>query len=158
MSFEHCNLISCAVFQVSLKNLQVYDKCGVSEDPLQLQGQVRELKSQLENQNKVILQMQRLLRHNSLSSDLDFSPPDPSSVRDQQGRRTEEQGQEGVKKEGENTMIKEKTSHLCMELERERAENRRLSEQLQQTSSGSTSPARSEIALINCVLLFTRRT
>lgn len=155
MSFEHCNLISCVIFQVSLKSLQVYDKYGVSEDPLQLQGQVRELKAQLKNQTKVILQMQSLLRHSSLSSDLDFSTPDPSSVRDQKGRRTEEQSQEGVKKEGENTVMKDKTSHLSMELEREQAQNRRMSEQLQQTSSGSTSPARLEISLINCVHLFT---
>lgn len=96
--------------------------------------------------------MQSLLRHNSLSSDLDFSTPDPSSVRDQKGRRTEEQSQEGVKKVSENTVIKDKTSHLSMELERERAQNRRVSKQLQQTRSGSTSPARSESL---CVRLFT---
>lgn len=138
------NGISCAIFQVSLKSLQVYDKYGVSEDPLQLQGQVRELKVQLENQTKVILQMQSLLRHNSLSSDLDFSTPDPSTVRDQKGRRTEELSQEGVREDVENTAIKDKTSHLSLELEKERAQNRRLSEQLQQTCSGSTSPARSE--------------
>lgn len=143
-------LISCGVFQVSLKSLRVYDKYGVSEDPLQLQGQVRELKVQLENQAKVILQMQSLLRHNSLSSDLDLSTPDPSTVRDRKGRRTEEQSQEGVKKDGENTVMKDKTSHLSTELERERAQNRRVSEQLQQTSSGSTSPSRSGIFLIHC--------
>lgn len=146
VSFEHCKLISSAIFQVSLKSLQVYDKYGVSEDPLQLQGQVRELKGHLESQTKVILQMQSLLRHNSLSSDLGFSTPDPSSVREQKGRRTEEQSQEEVKKEGENTEIKDKSSHLSMEKERERAQSRRLSEQLQQTSSGSTSPARSDIS------------
>uniref|UniRef100_H3DN36 CDK5 regulatory subunit-associated protein 2/Myomegalin coiled coil domain-containing protein n=1 Tax=Tetraodon nigroviridis TaxID=99883 RepID=H3DN36_TETNG len=128
--------------KVSLKSLRVYDKYGVSEDPLQLQGQVRELKVQLENQAKVILQMQSLLRHNSLSSDLDLSTPDPSTVRDRKGRRTEEQSQEGVEKDGENTVMKDKTSHLSTELERERAQNRRVSEQLQQTSSGSTSPSR----------------
>lgn len=155
MSFEHCKLISSAIFQVSLRSLQVYDKYGASEDPLQLQGQVRELKAHLENQTKVILQMQSLLRHNSLSSDLGFSTPDPSSVREQKGRRTEEQSQEGVNKKGENTEIKEKSSHLSMEKERERAQSRRLSDQLQQTSSGSTSPARSDISLINCAHPFT---
>lgn len=142
---EPCILISCDIFQVSLKSLLAYDKYGVSEDPLQLQGQVRELKAQLENQTKVILQMQRLLRHNSLSSDLDFINPDPSSVRDQKGRK-EEPSQEGCKKERENTVMKDKTCQLSMELEREQAQNIRLNEQLQQPNSGSTSPARSEIS------------
>lgn len=80
----------------------------------------------MENQTKVILQMQSLLRHNSLSSDLGVSTPDPSSVGEPKGRRTEEQSREGLKKEGESTEIKEKPSHL--------------------TSSGSTSPARWDIS------------
>eukprot|EP00066_Takifugu_rubripes_P013672 XP_011602938.1 PREDICTED: CDK5 regulatory subunit-associated protein 2 isoform X5 [Takifugu rubripes] len=128
--------------KVSQKSLQVYNKYGVSEDPLQLQGQVRELKAQLENQAKVILQMQSLLHQNSLSSDLEFRTSDPSCVRDLKGRRAEEESQEGVKKEGDKPVMNDKSSHLSMELERERAQNRRLSEQLQQTRSGSTSPAR----------------
>lgn len=149
MLFEHCNLTSCVIFQVSQKSLQVYNNYGFSEDPLQLQGQVRELKAQLETQTKVILQMQSLLHQNSLPGDLEFSTPDPSSVRDLKGRRTDRHSQEGVKKrEGENPVMKDTSSHLSMELERERAQNRRLSEQLQQTRSGSTSPARSEMSLI----------
>ncbi|TWW66400.1 CDK5 regulatory subunit-associated protein 2 [Takifugu flavidus] len=128
--------------KVSQKSLQVYNKYGVSEDPLQLQGQVGELKAQLENQTKVILQMQSLLHQNSLSSDLEFRTSDPSCVRDLKGRRAEEESQEGVKKEGDKPVMNDKSSHLSMELERERAQNRRLSEQLQQTRSGSTSPAR----------------
>lgn len=60
----------------------------------------------------------------------------------------EEESQGAVKKEVDKLVMKDKSSHLSMELERERAQNRRLSEQLQQTRSGSTSPARSEISLI----------
>lgn len=140
--------MSCVIFQVSQKSLQVYNNYGFSEDPLQLQGQVRELKAQLETQTKVILQMQSFLRQNSLPGDLESSTPDSSSVRDLKGRRTDRHSQEGVKKGGENPVMKDTSSNLSMELERERAQNRRLSEQLQQTRSGSTSPARSEMPLI----------
>ncbi|XP_039636462.1 CDK5 regulatory subunit-associated protein 2 isoform X9 [Perca fluviatilis] len=136
--------------KVSLKSLQVYDEYGVSKDPLQLQGQVRELKVQLENQTKLILQMQSLLRRNSLSSDLVANTSDPSTVRNQDGTLRDDlrqdtsyrSGQLGEKKEGENLAMKDKTSHLTMELERERTMNRSMSEQLQQTRSRSTSPAR----------------
>nr|XP_046230565.1 myomegalin-like isoform X2 [Scatophagus argus] len=133
--------------KVSLKSLQVYDEYGVSEDPLQLQGQVRELKVQLENQTKLILQMQNLLRRSSLSSDLVANTSDPSAARDQEGTQREGRSQEmsyrsgqlGEKK-GETHVMKDKTSSLNMELERERTLNR--SEQLQQTRSRSTSPGR----------------
>ncbi|TDH02189.1 hypothetical protein EPR50_G00170670 [Perca flavescens] len=136
--------------KVSLKSLQVYDEYGVSKDPLQLQGQVRELKVQLENQTKLILQMQSLLRRNSLSSDLVANTSDPSTVRNQDGTLREDlrqdtsyrSGQLREKKEGENLAMKDKTGNLPMELERERTINRSMSEQLQQTRSRSTSPAR----------------
>ncbi|XP_068608728.1 CDK5 regulatory subunit-associated protein 2 [Brachionichthys hirsutus] len=109
--------------KVSLKSLQVYDEFGVSEDPLKLQGQVRELKVQLENQTKIILQMQNLLRRSSLSSDLAASASDPATVRDQD------------LKEG-------KIQAMRVELERERTLSRRMSEQLQHACSRSASPAR----------------
>ncbi|XP_054468052.1 CDK5 regulatory subunit-associated protein 2 isoform X2 [Anoplopoma fimbria] len=136
--------------KVSLKSLQVYDEYGVSKDPLQLQGQVRELKFQLENQTKLILQMQSLLRRNSLSSDLVANTSDPSTVKDQEGTKREDHnqdrsyrsGQLREKKEGENQAMNDKTSSLNMELEREGTLNRSMSEQLQQTRSRSTSPAR----------------
>lgn len=129
----------------------MYEDYGVSEDPLQLQTQVRELKVQLESQTKLILQMQSLLRRNSLSSDLVANISDPSIVRDQEGTHREDHahdksyrgGQLREKKEGENQAMKDKTSHLNVELERERTLNRSMSEQLQQTRSRSTSPARS---------------
>ncbi|XP_042365374.1 CDK5 regulatory subunit-associated protein 2 isoform X2 [Plectropomus leopardus] len=135
--------------KVSLKSLQVYDEYGVSKDPLQLQGQVRELKVQLETQTKLILQMQSLLRRNSLSSDLVANASDPSVVRDQEGTqqdrsqdRSSRSGQLSKKNEGDNQAMKDKTSRLNMEVERESTLNRSTSEQLQQTSSRSTSPAR----------------
>ncbi|XP_073333749.1 CDK5 regulatory subunit-associated protein 2 isoform X4 [Pagrus major] len=136
--------------KVSLKSLQAYDEYGVSEDPLQLQGQVRELKVQLENQTKLILQMQSFLRRSSLSSDLAANTSDPSTVRDQEGTQREDHsqdrsyrsGQLREKSEGEKHAMKDKNSHLNVELDRERALNRSMSEQLQQTRSRSTSPAR----------------
>ncbi|KAM9794762.1 CDK5 regulatory subunit-associated protein 2 isoform 6-T7 [Syngnathus typhle] len=45
--------------KVSLKSLQTYEDYGLSEDPLLLQAQVRELKVQLERQAKLARQMQR---------------------------------------------------------------------------------------------------
>ncbi|XP_054874995.1 CDK5 regulatory subunit-associated protein 2 isoform X2 [Amphiprion ocellaris] len=136
--------------KVSLKSLQVYDAYGVSEDPLQLQAQVRELKVQLENQTKLILQMQSLLRRNSLSSDLVANPSDPSVFKDQEGTHKEDRsqdrsyrsGQLREKKEGENQAMKDKTSHLNLDLEGDRTPNKGTSEHLQQTRSRSTSPAR----------------
>ncbi|XP_078143085.1 CDK5 regulatory subunit-associated protein 2 isoform X1 [Centroberyx gerrardi] len=135
--------------KVSLKSLQAYEDYGVSEDPLQLQAQVRELKVQLESQTRVILQMQSFLRRNSLTSDLVTTTSDPSMVRDKEGIQREGSTQErsyksGELLEGENQVMKNKTSHLNAELERERTLNRSMSEQLQQAQqrSRSASPAR----------------
>ncbi|XP_069571754.1 CDK5 regulatory subunit-associated protein 2 [Brachyistius frenatus] len=136
--------------KVSLKGLQVYDEYGVSEDPLQLQSQVRELKIQLEIQTKLILQMQSLLRRSSLSSDLAANTFDPSIVRDPEAthrddhsqKRNYRSGQLMEKREGENQAMKDKTRHLNVELERERTLNRDTSEQMQKARSRSTSPAR----------------
>ncbi|XP_034458289.1 CDK5 regulatory subunit-associated protein 2 isoform X14 [Hippoglossus hippoglossus] len=137
--------------KVSLKSLQVYDEYGVSENPLQLQGQVRELKVQLENQTKLILQMQNLLRRNSLSSDLIANASDHSAViRDQEGTQKRERCQDSSyrlvqqreKKEGENQAMKDKTSCLNVDQERERTLNKSITEQLPQTRSRSASPAR----------------
>ncbi|XP_071322292.1 CDK5 regulatory subunit-associated protein 2 isoform X2 [Trachinotus anak] len=130
--------------KVSLKSLQVYDEYGVSEDPLQLQAQVRELKAQLENQTKLILQMQNLLRRNSLSSDLaaNISEQEGKQKEDHSQDRSYKTGQLREKKEGESQSMKDKSSRLNMELEKERTLNRSTSEQLPQTRSRSTSPAR----------------
>ncbi|XP_029300550.1 LOW QUALITY PROTEIN: CDK5 regulatory subunit-associated protein 2 [Cottoperca gobio] len=132
--------------KLSLKSLQVYDEYGVSKDPLQLQGQVRELKVQLENQTKLILQMQSFLRRTSLSSDLVAS--DRSTIRDQVGTQREDHSQDLSYRSGqlrenkeENQAMKDESSLLNMGLERETL-NRSISEQLQPPRSSSTSPAR----------------
>lgn len=151
---SHLNFINPLMcFQVSLKSLQIYDEYGVSKDPLQLQGQVRELKVQLENQTKLILQMQSLLRRSSLASDLVANTSDPLAIKDQEGTQREDHGQDRSnrsgqlreKKEGDNQAMKDKTSRLNVELERESTLNRSMSDQLQQTRSRSTSPARSTV-------------
>ncbi|XP_019738154.1 CDK5 regulatory subunit-associated protein 2 isoform X3 [Hippocampus comes] len=49
--------------KVSLKSLQTFEEYGLSEDPLLLQAQVRELKVHLESQTKLILQMQSVRRN-----------------------------------------------------------------------------------------------
>ncbi|XP_026152764.1 CDK5 regulatory subunit-associated protein 2 isoform X2 [Mastacembelus armatus] len=134
--------------KVSLKSLHVYDEYGISEDPLQLQAQVRELKVQLENQTKLILQMQNLLRRNSLSSDLVANNSDPSMNKDQEGTQKEDHSQDRSYRTGQlrekriGDKQKDKTSLLNMELEKERSQNPSIGEQLQQTRSRSTSPAR----------------
>lgn len=51
-------------------------------------------------------------------------------------------GPQRVKKDGEKRAMKDKTSQLNMEAERDRTQDR-ISDQLQQTRSRSTSPARS---------------
>lgn len=135
---------------MSLKGLQLYSEYGVSEDPLQLQGQVRELKVQLENQTKLILQMQSFLRRNSLSNDLVTNTSDPSVIRDPEGTHKEDRSQDSNSRNGqlrekkavEKKAMKDKSSRLNMELEREGTLNRSSSEQLQPTRSRSTSPAR----------------
>ncbi|KAM6902078.1 CDK5 regulatory subunit-associated protein 2 [Xenentodon cancila] len=136
--------------KVSLKSLQVYDEYGASDDPIQLQAQVRELKIHLENQTKLIVQMKSLLRRNSLSSDLVASTFDLSVIGEQEGahkfdhnqERNYKSGQAGEKKEAENHPLKNRTSRLNLDLESERTPDRSISEQLQQTRSRSTSPAR----------------
>ncbi|XP_030005659.1 CDK5 regulatory subunit-associated protein 2 isoform X2 [Sphaeramia orbicularis] len=136
--------------KVSLKSLQVYEDYGVSEDPLQLQTQVRELKVQLEIQTKLILQMQSLLRRNSQSSDFVANTSDPSMIRDSEGAQREDHslergyraGQLREKKDGDSKVMKDKTSHLNVEHDSERTLCRNTSEQLQQTRSRSASPAR----------------
>lgn len=131
-------------FQVSLKSLQVYDEYGASDDPHQLQRQVRELKVQLEHQTRVVVQLQSLLRHGALAVD--------SAVRDQLGAQREEPGQEvssrsGLQRRsstGESRAVKDKTSPVSVEVERMED---RMGEQLLQNLSRSASPARSTVCL-----------
>lgn len=125
----------------------MYDEFGASEDPLQLQAQVRELKAHLENQAKVILQMQSLLHRNSLSSDVVANTSDPLTVREKDGAHKVDCSQERVrqpsgKKEAENQFATDRAGVVNIDLWKERTLNRSTNEQLQQTRSRSTSPAR----------------
>lgn len=142
-------------FQVSLKSLQAYDDYGASDDPQQLQRQVRELKVQLEHQTRLALQLQSLLRHGSLAGDSAASASESSAARDQVGAQREEPRQEAGNRSGpqrrgssggESRAMKDRTSQLNVEAEKERTEDR-TGEQLQQNLSGSTSPARSAVRL-----------
>ncbi|XP_028318007.1 CDK5 regulatory subunit-associated protein 2 isoform X2 [Gouania willdenowi] len=135
--------------KVSLKSLQVFNEYGVSEDPLQLQGQVRELKVQLETQTKLILQMQSLLRKSSISSDLATGVSELPFTKDQCNTHKEEglheNGsrtglQQQGKKDEEKLPMKDKTSCLNVELQREKM--LKNGEHSQQNRSSSTSPAR----------------
>uniref|UniRef100_A0A3P9MVD6 CDK5 regulatory subunit associated protein 2 n=3 Tax=Poecilia reticulata TaxID=8081 RepID=A0A3P9MVD6_POERE len=133
--------------KVSLKNLQMYDEFGASEDPLQLQAQVRELKAHLENQAKVILQMQSLLHRNSLSSDMVANTSHPLAVREKDDAHKADCNQERVgqpsgKKEAENQSATDRAGVVNIDLWKERTLNRSTNEQLHQTRSRSTSPAR----------------
>lgn len=126
----------------------MYDEFGVSEDPLQLQAQVRELKAQLENQTKLVLQMQSFLRRSSLSSDAAANTSDLLSSREHQvtqkmSHSPEKSGQLRKKNEAENQPMKDRATRLNLDLDEEKTQNQNTSEQLQQTCSRSTSPARS---------------
>ncbi|KAF6729084.1 CDK5 regulatory subunit-associated protein 2 [Oryzias melastigma] len=108
----------------------------------------RDLKVQLENQSKLILQMQSLLRRNSLSS---ISPAasicDPFTTREPEGTFKVERSQEGncrggqpKGKQGEG-QSKNKSSLPGKDLDGEKVQDRSMSE-LQHARSRSTSPAR----------------
>jgi len=120
-----------------VKSLQAYDEYGASEDPLQLQAQVRELKAQLENQTKLIRQMQSLLRRNSLSGDLVAGVSDPSVIKEHEGAHKLGHSQE------RSPSMKGNTSRPNIDAEKDRTLKKILGEQPQQTRSRSTSPARS---------------
>lgn len=130
----------------------MYDEYGVSEDPLQLQAQVRELKVQLENQTKLILQMQSLLRRNSVTSDVAANTSDLLSIREQDNTQKvnqEKSGQLRKTNEVENQPVKDRATRLNLDLEKEKTQNQSTNE-LQQTRSDSTSPARSTFFSMFC--------
>ncbi|KAI1904757.1 hypothetical protein AGOR_G00008980 [Albula goreensis] len=147
--------------KVSLKNLQMYEDYGITDNVDRLRQQVSELKGQLENHQRVIRHLQCLLRRNSLSSDLLTVASDPGHAptgkhdsglgdgRDQEHdsgalsrdlNHSFSLGQE----EEEIQVMREKIVSLNIELEKERGLNRNLTEQLQQIQfrSRSASPAR----------------
>uniref|UniRef100_A0A3Q2T0W1 CDK5 regulatory subunit-associated protein 2/Myomegalin coiled coil domain-containing protein n=1 Tax=Fundulus heteroclitus TaxID=8078 RepID=A0A3Q2T0W1_FUNHE len=129
--------------KVSLKGLQTYEDYGASEDPLQLQAQVRELKVQLEHQTKVILQMQSLLHRNSLPGDAAANACEPLAARENRGTPKADRTQErGGKREADNQAARDRAAAVNAALWKERTPDRSTSEQLRQSRSRSTSPAR----------------
>ncbi|XP_035996244.1 CDK5 regulatory subunit-associated protein 2 isoform X2 [Fundulus heteroclitus] len=129
--------------KVSLKGLQTYEDYGASEDPLQLQAQVRELKVQLEHQTKVILQMQSLLHRNSLPGDAAANASEPLAARENEGAPKADRTQErGGKREADNQAARDRAAAVNAALWKERTPDRSTSEQLRQSRSRSTSPAR----------------
>lgn len=130
----------------------MYDEYGVSGDPLQLQAQVRELKVQLENQTKLILQMQSLMRRNSLTSDVAANTSELLSIREQDNTQKVNQEQIGQLRktnEVENQPVKDRATRLNLDLEKEKTQNQSTNEP-QQTRSDSTSPARSTLFSMYC--------
>ncbi|CAG5867677.1 unnamed protein product [Menidia menidia] len=133
--------------KVSLKSLQAYDEYGASEDPLQLRAQVRELKAQLENQTKLILQMQSLQRRSSPFADPVAVASDPSVTREQEAALRMDRSQERSYTSGKLGEKKERASHSAKEAcplnpDAQNDRNKAQSDHLQQSRSRSTSPAR----------------
>ncbi|XP_061555293.1 CDK5 regulatory subunit-associated protein 2 isoform X3 [Phycodurus eques] len=121
--------------KISLKSLQTYEEYGLSEDPLQLQAQVRELKIQLESQTKLVSQMQSLVRRNSINL-VAGHRSDQSTNRDgTQGRHPRPSREQMRENEGDG-----KDQSIRSEAS-EAAGKKGMKEQLQHSRSRSTSPA-----------------
>ncbi|XP_077353236.1 CDK5 regulatory subunit-associated protein 2 isoform X3 [Festucalex cinctus] len=121
--------------KVSLKSLQTYEEYGLSEDPLLLQAQVRELKVQLESQAKLIRQMQSLVRRNSVdpvAGHRSDQLTNRDATQDRHARTSREQMRE-KDGDGVDRVNRSETS--------EAGGKTRVKEQLQHARSRSTSPA-----------------
>ncbi|XP_058843038.1 uncharacterized protein LOC117422421 isoform X2 [Acipenser ruthenus] len=155
--------------KISMKSLQIYDDYGFTDDSDELKQQVMELKTKLENYQRVIHHLQSLLRRNSLSSDLltiGSEPGQQTTVKLQEEHGDlEKDGQEmcshkslglfsldhsqngsfPLGHDGEDKqMLKDEITSLKIELDKEKASNKNLLEQLHQLQSKirSASPAR----------------
>ncbi|XP_066569161.1 CDK5 regulatory subunit-associated protein 2 isoform X2 [Amia ocellicauda] len=159
--------------KISMKSLQMYDDYGFTDNLEQLKQQVLELKAQLENNHRVIRHLQSLLRRNSLSSDLLTISSDPGhsvtgKLQDEQVLDHEELPKDSQElsshkssgifsrdhsqnqsfplsqEQEEKQMLKDQITNLGIELDKEKALNKNLAEQLQQIQfkTRSTSPAR----------------
>lgn len=84
------------------------------------------------------------LRRSSLSSDQVVNTSDPSIMRDPEGGQTEDDRRLYKAEHGEGKLIKDKSSCLNTGSERRGSLGRSTSDQLLQSRSGSTSPARLE--------------
>ncbi|MGH0170975.1 UNVERIFIED_CONTAM: hypothetical protein FKN15_060117 [Acipenser sinensis] len=155
--------------KISMKSLQIYDDYGFTDDSDELKQQVMELKTKLENYQRVIHHLQSLLRRNSLSSDLltiGSEPGQQTTVKLQEehedlekdgqemcshkslGLFSQDHSQNGsfpLGHDGEDKqMLKDEITSLKIELDKEKASNKNLLEQLHQLQSKtrSASPAR----------------
>ncbi|MGH0118935.1 UNVERIFIED_CONTAM: hypothetical protein FKN15_054929 [Acipenser sinensis] len=155
--------------KISMKSLQIYDDYGFTDDSVELKQQVMELKTKLENYQRVIHHLQSLLRRNSLSSDLLTIVSEPGqqttvTLQEEHGD-LEQDGQEmyshksldlfsqdhsqngsfPLGHDGEDKqMLKDEITSLKIEIDKEKASNKNLLEQLHQLQSKirSASPAR----------------
>ncbi|XP_058861725.1 myomegalin-like isoform X3 [Acipenser ruthenus] len=155
--------------KISMKSLQIYDDYGFTDDSDELKQQVMELKTKLENYQRVIHHLQSLLRRNSLSSDLltiGSEPGQQTTVKLQEehgdlekdgqemcshkslGLFSQDHSQNGSFPLGhddeDKQMLKDEITSLKIELDKEKASNKNLLEQLHQLQSKirSASPAR----------------
>ncbi|MGH0124392.1 UNVERIFIED_CONTAM: hypothetical protein FKN15_036935 [Acipenser sinensis] len=155
--------------KISMKSLQIYDDYGFTDDSGELKQQVMELKTKLENYQRVIHHLQSLLRRNSLSSDLltiGSEPGQQTTVKLQEehgdlekdgqemcshkslGLFSQDHSQNGSFPLGhadeDKQMLKDEITSLKIELDKEKASNKNLLEQLHQLQSKirSASPAR----------------
>lgn len=120
-------------FQVSPKSLQAFEEYGLSEDPLLLQAQVRELKVHLENQIKLIHQMQSLERRNPVAGHHSDQLTNQGGAQIHHARPSREQMRE-------KDCDKEAPAIIGETSEAERKKSAK--EQLQHARSRSASPAR----------------
>ncbi|XP_048874653.1 CDK5 regulatory subunit-associated protein 2 isoform X2 [Brienomyrus brachyistius] len=143
----------------SLKNLQMFEDYGITDNPEHLKQQVLELKGQLETHQRVSQHLQSLLHRTSQSSDLlafvcdsPYTALEKYSLELTKEKRHSIGYEEDLSSEGtilsqdedEKQMMKEHITNLSTELEKERNCNKNLAEQLQQIQfrSRSASPAR----------------
>lgn len=140
----------------SLKNLQMFEDYGVTDNPEHLKLQVLELKGQLETHQRVSQHLQSLLHRTSQSSNLQAFVSDYTAFEKHSQELTKEERhsigyEEDLSSEGtilsqdeDEKQMKEHITNLSTELEKERNRNKNLAEQLQQIQfrSRSASPAR----------------
>ncbi|XP_023663668.2 CDK5 regulatory subunit-associated protein 2 isoform X2 [Paramormyrops kingsleyae] len=140
----------------SLKNLQMFEDYGVTDNPEHLKQQVLELKGQLETHQRVSQHLQSLLHRTSQSSDLLAFVSDYTAFEKHSQELTKEERhsigyEEDLSSEGtilsqdeDEKQMMEHITNLSTELEKERNRNKNLAEQLQQIQfrSRSASPAR----------------
>uniref|UniRef100_A0A8C4SQ80 Myomegalin-like n=1 Tax=Erpetoichthys calabaricus TaxID=27687 RepID=A0A8C4SQ80_ERPCA len=152
--------------KINIRSPEVFDDYGITDDPAQLQHQVKELKEQLESYQKAIHQLQSYLHKNSLSVDLcsvesGLSQHSKTHLGDHEDvldncqnstvpldfvtERHSPDNSFSVDHVGhDQQMLKEQIVSLQFELDKERASSKIILDQLHQMQSKirSSSPAR----------------